>query len=225
MAADGAGSTLHAPELGAGKKLRQKALRVCVLCVCSVVQCGPTLCDPKDYSLPGSSVHGVFQARTLEWVCHFLLQGIFLTQGSSPRLLHWQVDSLPLCHLVTLCIFYRSWKKKTKRGFIMKKKIRFRYMPLMYYFPPANGPPAVTFPHILSIGSKSKRGWTSASLRRCQPVDEIMVGSEGLTVLQDAGQPSPLQTRFQWSLPTPSCDNQRCLQTLPVSLGDKLSLR
>ena len=122
MAADGAGSTLHAPELGAGKKLRQKALRVCVLCVCSVVQCGPTLCDPKDYSLPGSSVHGVFQARTLEWVCHFLLQGIFLTQGSSPRLLHWQVDSLPLCHLVTLCIFYRSWKKKTKRGFIMKKK-------------------------------------------------------------------------------------------------------
>ena len=29
--------------------------------------------------------------------CHFLLQGIFLTQGSSPRLLHplhWQVDSL-----------------------------------------------------------------------------------------------------------------------------------
>ena len=34
--------------------------------------------------------------------CHFLLQGIFLTQGSNPRLLHvlhWQEDSLPLCHL------------------------------------------------------------------------------------------------------------------------------
>ena len=30
--------------------------------------------------------------------CHFLLQGIFLTQGSNPHLLHWQVDSLPLCH-------------------------------------------------------------------------------------------------------------------------------
>ena len=27
-----------------------------------------TLCEPMDYSLPGSSVHGVFQARTLEWV-------------------------------------------------------------------------------------------------------------------------------------------------------------
>ena len=35
-------------------------------------------------------------------VCHFLLQGIFPTQGSNPRLLgflHWQVDSLPLHHL------------------------------------------------------------------------------------------------------------------------------
>ena len=34
--------------------------------------------------------------------CHFLLQGIFLTQGSNPHLLllvHWQVDYLPLCHL------------------------------------------------------------------------------------------------------------------------------
>ena len=28
----------------------------------------PTLCDPMDYSLPGSSVHGFFQARVLEWV-------------------------------------------------------------------------------------------------------------------------------------------------------------
>ena len=28
----------------------------------------PTLCDPMDYSLPGSSVHGIFQARVLEWV-------------------------------------------------------------------------------------------------------------------------------------------------------------
>ena len=28
----------------------------------------PTLCDPMDCSLPGSSVHGVFQAKVLEWV-------------------------------------------------------------------------------------------------------------------------------------------------------------
>ena len=30
--------------------------------------------------------------------CHFLLQGIFLTQGSNPGLLHWQSFSLPLRH-------------------------------------------------------------------------------------------------------------------------------
>ena len=26
-----------------------------------------TLCDPMDHSLPGSSIHGIFQARVLEW--------------------------------------------------------------------------------------------------------------------------------------------------------------
>ena len=35
------------------------------------------------YSLPGSSVHGILQARVLEWVCNFLLQGIFQTQESN----------------------------------------------------------------------------------------------------------------------------------------------
>ena len=35
---------------------------------CSVTQSCPTLCDPMDCSLPGSSVHGIFQARILEWV-------------------------------------------------------------------------------------------------------------------------------------------------------------
>ena len=33
-----------------------------------VTQSCPTLCDPMDYSLPGSSIHGIFQARILEWV-------------------------------------------------------------------------------------------------------------------------------------------------------------
>ena len=33
-----------------------------------VAQSCPTLCDPMDCSLPGSSVHGIFQARILEWV-------------------------------------------------------------------------------------------------------------------------------------------------------------
>ena len=35
---------------------------------CSVPQSFPNLCDPVDCSPPGSSVHGILQARTLEWV-------------------------------------------------------------------------------------------------------------------------------------------------------------
>ena len=33
-----------------------------------VAQSGLTLCDPIDCSLPGSSIHGIFQAILLEWV-------------------------------------------------------------------------------------------------------------------------------------------------------------
>ena len=33
-----------------------------------VTQSCLTLCDPMDYSLPGSSLHGILQARVLEWV-------------------------------------------------------------------------------------------------------------------------------------------------------------
>ena len=60
-------------------------------------------CNPTDCSPPGSSVHGILQARILKWVVsHFFLQGIFLTQGLNLHLLHllcWQVGSLLLSHL------------------------------------------------------------------------------------------------------------------------------
>ena len=36
--------------------------------------------------------------------CHFLLQGIFPTQGLNPHLLHWQVVSLPMSHQESLNI-------------------------------------------------------------------------------------------------------------------------
>ena len=69
----------------------------------SVVQSCPALCDPMDCRPPCSSVHGILQARILEWVAiSFLLQGIFPTQvlnSSLVHLLHWQVDSLRLRYL------------------------------------------------------------------------------------------------------------------------------
>ena len=45
-----------------------------------VAQSCPTLCDPTDCSLPGSSVHGIFQARILEWAAIF-----FFKRSSRPR--------------------------------------------------------------------------------------------------------------------------------------------
>ena len=42
---------------------------VCVcVCVCTVSQLCLTLCDPMDYNPPGYSVHGILQARVLQWV-------------------------------------------------------------------------------------------------------------------------------------------------------------
>ena len=69
---------------------------VCV-CVCACTRWCPTLCNPMDYSLPGFSIHRIFQAKILEQNYHFLLQEIFLTQGLNPCL---------LCLLHLLAILY-----------------------------------------------------------------------------------------------------------------------
>ena len=47
-------------------------------------------------SLSGSFCPWDFSGKNTEVGCHFILQGIFLTQGSDLRLLNWQVNSLPL---------------------------------------------------------------------------------------------------------------------------------
>ena len=46
---------------------KKKVGRMEKVCAQSLQLC-PTLCDPMDFSLPGSSVHGILQARILEWV-------------------------------------------------------------------------------------------------------------------------------------------------------------
>ena len=54
----------------------QHLLRMCA----KLLQLCPTLCDPMDRSPPGSSVHGILQARTLEWVAMHASRGF-----SQPR--------------------------------------------------------------------------------------------------------------------------------------------
>ena len=66
------------------------------ICVCLVVRLCPTLCDPMDYSLPGSFVHGDSPGMNVGF--HALLQGIFPTQGSNPGLLHFRWILYRLSH-------------------------------------------------------------------------------------------------------------------------------
>ena len=75
------------------------SVKPCFCCCCLVAQLYQTLCDPMDYSLTGSSIHGISQAGILEWAA-ISFQGIFLDQRSNLCLLHWWADSLPLSQQV-----------------------------------------------------------------------------------------------------------------------------
>ena len=77
------------------------------VCLCVwVVACVPakllqsrlTLRDPLDYSPPGSSVHGILQARKLKWVVIPFSRGFFPIQGWSPSLLQFEQILYLLSH-------------------------------------------------------------------------------------------------------------------------------
>ena len=70
----------------------------CCCCCCLVAKLCPALHSVMGYSLPGSSVYRISQARM---GCHFFLQGIFPTQGSNPHLLHWCMHAC--------CCFSHNW--------------------------------------------------------------------------------------------------------------------
>ena len=59
-----------------------------------------TLCDPLDGSLPGFSVHGIFQASTLEWVAYFPPGDLPdpVVEPEYPVSPAFQADSLPLSY-------------------------------------------------------------------------------------------------------------------------------
>ena len=88
------------------------------------LQSCPTLCDPMDVA--HQAPLSLEFSREEYWSgCHFLLQGIFLTQGSNwclLQLLHWQTGSLPLAppgkprHLGTFKYFASFLIRKTLPG-------------------------------------------------------------------------------------------------------------
>ena len=92
-------------------------LRVCVfvwwtkcLCCCLVANSHLTLLWPQQTTAHQAPRPRDFPGKNTGVSCHFLLQGIFLTQGSSPSLLYllrWQLESLPLAPPRNPKVIYR----------------------------------------------------------------------------------------------------------------------
>ena len=71
--------------------------------------------DLLDFSLPGSSVHGILQVRILEWVA--ILQEIFLTQESNPSLLlgGWMAENVVKTKQDPLGRKYFDWRGRSEQ--------------------------------------------------------------------------------------------------------------
>ena len=65
-----------------------------------VIQSCPTLCNPMDCSLPGYSVHGIFQARVLEWGAIAFSEPLFYPITQNPK--------LPSCR-INRCATQATW--------------------------------------------------------------------------------------------------------------------
>ena len=70
-----------------------------------IAQSCPTLCDPMDCSPPGSSIHGILQARVLEW------GAISFSRGSS-----WPRDQTQVSRIAGWCFnLWATWKAPQKQ--------------------------------------------------------------------------------------------------------------
>ena len=86
--------------------VRKKENEVAQLCL--------TLCDPKECSLPGSSIHGIFQAKVLEWVA------IAFSRGSSqPR------DQTRVSHIAGSCFTF--WATREAPLLVSHSSISFTF--------------------------------------------------------------------------------------------------
>ena len=72
-----------------------------------LILCDPIDCSPLGFSVPMDRKKTYSSLGKNTGVgCHFLLQGLFLTQRLNPCLLHWQADSLPLRHRGLTSFFF-----------------------------------------------------------------------------------------------------------------------
>ena len=116
-----------------------------------VAQSCPTLCDPMDCTLPGSSVHGIFQARVMEWVAiSFSIMGALRKEGvvMTGEYL-WYILS-DWCR--GIFVTYLEWLMYEDRTLHIKKPTSqtFNYFPLRFTFLSLS----LSFPSLLSSYSQ-----------------------------------------------------------------------
>ena len=105
---------------------------VCV-CVHTHAQLSPTVCDPMDCSQPGSSLHGIFQARKLEWIAISFSRGsprsrdrTYISCTGRWILYHWATGkpslSLTGCYRLNVYVATKSifWSPKPQCDGIWK---------------------------------------------------------------------------------------------------------
>ena len=80
------------------------------ICFCCFVGCDQFIVTPMDCSLPGSSAHGISQARKLEWVA-ISYSGDLPDPGIEPASPAWLADSLPLSYEIVIITIILEMKK------------------------------------------------------------------------------------------------------------------
>ena len=86
-----------------------------------VAQSCLTLCNPMDYSLPGSSIHGIFQARILEWVAIS-----FSRRSSQPR------DWTRVSRIVMQTLYHLSHQGSNgTEGWVLAKSLTYCFHSLI----------------------------------------------------------------------------------------------
>ena len=94
---------------------------------CEVAQSYPTLCDPMDCSLPGSTIHGIFQARILEWVAIS-----FSRRSSQPK--DWTRVSSIVGRRFTIWATRETLLSTCSKGTLLGPRIRLRRTWHLFFF-------------------------------------------------------------------------------------------
>ena len=176
----------------------------------ALAQSCPTLCSPMDYSLPGSSVHGIFQTRIWKWVASSSSRG-----SSQPR--DWAYTSWVSCTgswILYHCITWEAPMSKLGRDkslliwpvrqWRIQLLPRLSYVHLWYLSPFSNTPPSHQ-PQGLCTCSSIYLQLSSLALHivnspglfipgQCHSFREILPASQDKVLLPSGGSPGPHTT-------------------------------